>query len=291
MDKAGPSVSLSDLPRDELLRYGRSLALPLQDDIPEGELLRRIRARQEMLLEIDREALLDVVVWARVPVRSSAGKEELVRAIADVYANSYAGLSRRGLEALARLRGLEPRPGETDEQLETRIRRTESVWDRMRRRRRKVISDLLSRALARQPRERERDYHFLPEADSATPLTAEGGKRGLVGGIAKKLKTEIRGAADEYIDAKLNEVERRIDAKLDEIDVRLAEWRDREVRNRLKIIKITLLATIVVALLSLGYNYVRARLAEADVEPPAGRVQSSDPTDLGPQRPRASIDK
>ena len=41
------------------------------------------------------------------------------------------------------------------------------------------------------------------------------------------------------------------------IDARLGEWRDREIRNRLRIVKITLLASIVVALLSLGYNYVK----------------------------------
>ncbi|UCG33162.1 MAG: hypothetical protein JSU68_00740 [Phycisphaerales bacterium] len=292
MDKASSSVSLSDLPRDELLRYGRSLALSLRDDIPEGELLRRIRARQEMLLEIDREALLDVVVWSRIPVRASAAKEELVNAIADLYAHRYSGLSRRGLEALARLRDLELRPGETDQELDMRIRRTESVWDRMRRRRRKVIGDLLGRALARQPRERHREYHFLPETDATAQLAPDGGKRGLVGGIAQRLKGEIQGAADEYIDAKLSEVERRIDAKLDEIDVRLAEWRDREVRNRLKILKITLLATVVVALLSLGYNYLRARLAGGDVEPPpAGRLQSTDQANLGPQRPLAYTDE
>jgi hypothetical protein len=292
MAKASSSVSLSDLPRDELLRYGRSLALSLRDDIPEGELLRRIRARQEMLLTIERDALLDVVVWARIPARASASKEELVHAIADFYANRYTGLPRRGLEALARLRGLELRPGEADEELELRIRRTENVWDRMRRRRRKVIGDLLSRALARQPHERDREYHFLPEADATAQLPSNGGKRGLVGGIADKLKNEIQGAADEYIDVKLNEVEQRIDAKLDEIDLRLAEWRDREVRNRLKIIKITLLATIVVALLSLGYNYVRARLADGDAEPPPGeQVQSLDQANLGPQRPLAYTDK
>jgi hypothetical protein len=47
-----------------------------------------------------------------------------------------------------------------------------------------------------------------------------------------------------------------------------------------------------VALLSLGYNYVRARLADGDVgPPPTGRLQSSDPANLDPQRPLASTDK
>ncbi len=75
----------------------------------------------------------------------------------------------------------------------------------------------------------------------------------MVGGITRKIK----GVADDYVREKLDEIEARIDRKLDEIDARLGEWRDREIRNRLRIIKITLLASIVVALLSLGYNYVK----------------------------------
>lgn len=38
----------------------------------------------------------------------------------------------------------------------------------------------------------------------------------------------------------------------------LAEWRDREIINRMRIIKIALFASVVVALLSLAYVYVRA---------------------------------
>ena len=37
------------------------------------------------------------------------------------------------------------------------------------------------------------------------------------------------------------------------------EWRDREVKNRLRIVRITLITAIVVALISLGYDYLRAR--------------------------------
>ena len=66
---AGGARTLSDMPDDELLHYGRELGLDLPRDVPRGELVRRVRDRQELLLQLDRDALLDVVVWARRPVR------------------------------------------------------------------------------------------------------------------------------------------------------------------------------------------------------------------------------
>ena len=78
-------------------------------------------------------------------------------------------------------------------------------------------------------------------------------ERGLVGGLAGKL----RGAADDYVAVKLDEIEQRIDRKLDQIDRRLAEWRDREIANRLRIIKITLAASVIVALISVLYAWLK----------------------------------
>ena len=77
----------------------------------------------------------------------------------------------------------------------------------------------------------------------------------------------LRGAADSYIAAKLDEIEARVDAKLDHVEGRidgkmvelhrqLREMRDRELRHRLRLLKITLIFTVVVALLSLGYKWV-----------------------------------
>ena len=75
----------------------------------------------------------------------------------------------------------------------------------------------------------------------------------------------MRGAADAYLAAKLDEIEARVDDKLDHIEARidrkivelhqqLVELRDREVRHRLRLLKITLIFTVLVALLSLGYK-------------------------------------
>jgi hypothetical protein len=101
----------------------------------------------------------------------------------------------------------------------------------------------------------EGDYQFLPEDESRQSLTESIEQVGVVGGIAHKL----RGAADQYVKQKLDEIEIRIDRKLDEIDSRLAEWRDQEIRNRLRLVKITIIAAIVVALISLGYDYLKGR--------------------------------
>lgn len=76
----------------------------------------------------------------------------------------------------------------------------------------------------------------------------------------------LRGVADSYIAAKLDEIEARVDAKLDHVEDRidakitdlhrqLQELRDREVRHRLRLLKITLIFTVLVALLSLGYKW------------------------------------
>lgn len=77
----------------------------------------------------------------------------------------------------------------------------------------------------------------------------------------------LRGAADSYIAAKLDEIEARVDAKLDHVETRidaklvelhgqLRRMRDRELRHRLRLLKITLIFTVLVALLSLGYKWL-----------------------------------
>lgn len=75
----------------------------------------------------------------------------------------------------------------------------------------------------------------------------------------------LRGAADGYITAKLDEIEARVDAKLDDIEQRIdqkvaamheqiRELRDQEVLHRLRLLKLTLVFTVIVAALSLGYR-------------------------------------
>lgn len=246
------STSLADLPPDQLVEYGRELGLTLADDTPPGEALRQIRQRQSLLVELDREALLDIVVWMRRPVRRSAGKEALAKEIARCDRTDFAQLSDRGLRALARLQNVPGAEGDARDDIIRGLNRRLGIWGRLRRRRRRWMGQLVTRLVEGAVDEQPAAYHFLPE-DGPPSLQSEIETQGVVGGIARKL----RGAADDYVREKLDEIERRIDHKLDEIDARLAEWRDREVANRLRILRLTLIFSIVVALLCLVYDYAR----------------------------------
>jgi len=281
--------SLSDLPEDELRGYAGDLGLELDQDVGPGELLRRVRDRQELLLELDREALLEVVVWARRPVRQSASKEVLAKRIAEVRRVRFDGLSQRGLEALARLRGLTLTPGESRAGLERRLRRSEGFWTKLRRARRGLVAGVIARAIET---ESAGEYRFLPEQEGPS-LRQEIEDGGVVSGITRKLK----GVADDYVREKLDEIEARIDGKLDEIDRRLGEWRDREVINRLKILKITLLFSILVALICLIYDMIAdSRAAGPGPDPVSGpgRVaavwQDGDAGPVGRKQPTESIE-
>jgi len=103
------------------------------------------------------------------------------------------------------------------------------------------------------------DYQFLPPGGGAAApsrpasIKEEIEESGLIGGITGRLKK----SADTYLNQKLDEIEARIDRKLDEIDRRLGEWRDKEIANRIKILKVTLWASVIVAGLSLIYSYVQ----------------------------------
>lgn len=266
--------SLSDLPDDELVRYARELGMALAPQTPRGELLRRVRERQTLIEQLEQEALLDVVQWMRWPVRKSAAKDELVRHVARCTRMDFDGLSQRGLEALAHLRGVAPVSGEPRDQLETRLRKAEKFRERVRRVRRSIVGGWVERLVAGSRDDPKEDYQFLPDKDKEEQAAIR--RRiesvGVVGGIARTL----RGVADDYVREKLDDIERRIDAKLDEIDKRLEEWRDREVANRIRILRITLVSAIIVAAISLGYDYLKARNSASAPESGAPAATNAD---------------
>lgn len=101
----------------------------------------------------------------------------------------------------------------------------------------------------------------LPEAEQNRETNIR--RLGMLHGVTEKL----RGAADTFVAAKLDEIEARVDAKLDVIETRLdqkliqihkqlGQLRDKEIRHRLRLLKLTLMFTVLVALLSLGYKWV-----------------------------------
>ncbi len=212
-----------------------------------------VRRRQELLLSMDREAMLDVVRWLRLPVRRSANKEHLAQLISQQHPAHHEGLSDRGLGVLAGLSGVEPVSGESRSALERRLRKTGGVGAKLRRFRRSAMGSLVAKLVSSSNIADSHDYRYLPE-DEAQSIKSDIEQTGLVGGVARRL----RGVADDYVREKLDEIEQRIDQKLDEIDRRLGEWRDREVTHRLLILKLTLVFSILVALLSLLYDYVRS---------------------------------
>jgi hypothetical protein len=105
-------------------------------------------------------------------------------------------------------------------------------------------------------------------------LREEVEESGFFGGIANRVKRQ----ADSYVNQKLDEIEARIDRKLDEIDRRLAEWRDKEIANRIRILKITLWASVVVAAVSLIYSYVQVEMKRWNQ--PTNSRPSTTPTSL-----------
>jgi hypothetical protein len=177
----------------------------------------------------------------------------------------FDGLTERGLVVLARLRGVDSNAGEKVPAGVQKLKKREGFFARLNRKRRAALGAIVSNMIGESDSAAE--YQFLPPADGGpapTSATAAPGARdrtikeeieeaGLFGGIASRVKK----TADQYINQKLDEIESRIDRKLDEIDRRLAEWRDKEIANRIRILKITLWASVIVASLSLVYSYVK----------------------------------
>lgn len=126
---------------------------------------------------------------------------------------------------------------------------------------RQMGRDVVSVAMGRLAEPAEAEAPPAEHGPAEDPAAAK--RVGMLHGVAEQL----RGAADSYLAAKLDELEARVDEKLDHIETRidqkivelhtqLAQMRDRELRHRLRLLKITLAFTVLVALLSLLYKWV-----------------------------------
>jgi hypothetical protein len=251
------------LPRDELNTLAEDYGLDPTRYDSRGEVVEALAQRKALIESLDREAMLQVVRWGRRPVAANVTKEQLALEIARIRRMKFDGLSREGLVVLARLRGIDCAAGESQERLLKKLRRGEGIFSRLNRGRRSMIATLAAKIVGEE--EQDEPYRFLTPADdpgakttaskplSPTPrLREQIEERGLFGGLADR----VRRSADSYVNQKLDEIEARIDRKLDEIDKRLSEWRDKEVANRVRIIKITLWATVIVSIISLTYAYM-----------------------------------
>lgn len=251
-----PTRQLSELPRDELNHLAEDFGLDPTKYKSRQALIAAIHDRRQLIASLDRNAMLDVVRWGRRPVTVSANKEQIAQEIARIRLMRFAGLSQPGLVALARLRGIDARDEDPVPVLVRKLKKQEGMFARMSRKRRAFLGGLIARMIGE---EGPSDYQFLPP-DGTVPPPAAGSptlkqdieESGLVGGITNRIKK----TADAYLNQKLDEIEARIDRKLDEIDRRLAEWRDKEIANRIRILKITLWASVIVGIVSLIYSYI-----------------------------------
>ena len=258
-----PARQLADLPKDELEHLADNLGLDPTQFKSRQHLVAAIHERRQVIVGLDREAMLDVVRWGRRPVPINATKEQLAAEIARVHSMKFDGLSQRGLGVLAVIRGVPLRGDEGVPQIVRRLKKQEGLFSRLNRKRRAWIGSIVANMVGEE--ESAADYQFLPpqQAGSVGDTVAPGQRTatikddieesGLFGGIASRVKK----TADSYINQKLDEIETRIDRKLDEIDRRLAEWRDKEIANRIRILKITLWASVIVAVVSLVYSYIK----------------------------------
>ncbi|CAN5430356.1 hypothetical protein BH09PLA1_BH09PLA1_07350 [soil metagenome] len=262
-----PSRQLSDLPRDELDALAEEFGLDATRFKSRQHLVAAIHERRQLIAGMDREAMLDVIRWGRRPVPPNAAKEQLALEIARIRSMRFNGLTQRGMIVLARMRGLEVRGDEPMPLLVKRLKKQEGFFSRMNRKRRSMLGTIVSNMMG----EEVSEYQYLPPqggaadvpppsavtpadpASQSSTIREEIEESGLIGGIANRVKR----TADSYINQKLDEIESRIDRKLDEIDRRLAEWRDKEIANRIRILKITLWASIIVGIVSALYAYLQ----------------------------------
>ncbi len=259
-----PARQLSDIPRDELHHLAEMFGLDPTHHASRQSLVAALHDRRQMIAGLDRDAMMDVIRWGRRPVTINASKEHLAQEIVRINSMRFSGLSHRGLVALARLRGVNVESADGVPTLVKKLKKQEGFFSRLSRKRRSFIGSIVSNMLGD---ESEADYQHLPPSSgnaSSTTTPPPNAPRsasikheiedaGLFGGIAGRIKR----SADSYVNQKLDEIESRIDRKLDEIDRRLAEWRDKEIANRLRILKFTLWATVIVSGVSLIILYIK----------------------------------
>jgi hypothetical protein len=266
------ATQLKDLPLSELQTISREYGLdPGIFDTKPG-LVAAILDRRTMIGSLDRDALSDVMHWAGKQVTATTTRERMALEIAKVRSMKFAGLSQRGLVVLGKLRGADVRDTDDTPTVIAKLKGLEGFFAKLGRKRRHIVGKWVSRMIGDSDEEAVAAGQLPPpvnreEAARNGPTNSSGSARpdprrklqdeiedvGIIAGLTSRM----RRTADQYLNQKLDEIEARIDRKLDEIDRRLAEWRDKEVANRIRILKISLWATVVVGAATLVISYVR----------------------------------
>lgn len=268
---AAVATQLKDLPLNELRTMARDYGLNPNDFDTKPALVAAVLDRRTMIGALDRDAMLDVLHWAgRSPTNAAAlSKERLAIEIARVKTMRFVGLSHRGLIVLARLRGIDDvREDDATPDVIARLKSREGLFAKLARKRRQITGKLVSRMLGDGDDDAHAAEHAaLPPGTTADQATTASTARKAAernikdeieeSGLIAGLTSRMRRSADQYLNQKLDEIEARIDRKLDEIDRRLSEWRDKEVANRIRILKLSLWVTVIVGAATLIISYVR----------------------------------
>src|SRR5215212_201482 len=188
-----PARQLQELPKDELRTLAEEFGLDASRLQSPQHLVAALHERRQLIATMDREALLDIIKWARRPVPLNASKEQLAQEIVRIRSMRFDGLSQRGLVVLAKLRSINVVENDPLPIVVKKLRKQEGFFARLNRRRRSMLGSLVSSILGED--EKSSDYHFLPPQDATTetpkvapprPATIkeEIEESGLFGGIA-----------------------------------------------------------------------------------------------------------
>ena len=279
---ATPRQQLGDLPIEELRSIAEEFGISPKRTDDKATLIAAIHERRQRIASLERAALVDVLEWAHRPIVPGASLEQMAMEILHLRSMRFNGLSDRGLFALAQLRGCQLEGVTSRDDVVRLLKAQEGFFAKMGRKTRGWVGKRLERMMG--------DSTTAPPADSGAPvgsatvtdapnaprqqpLKEEIESSGLFGGIANRVKRQ----ADSYVNQKLDEIEARIDRKLDEIDRRLAEWRDKEIANRIRILKITLWVSVIVAVISLIYSYIQVQARHWNDPSPTAHVAPQSP--------------
>lgn len=258
---------LAEMPAEELNRQAEALGLEASDAPSPRHLALELFHRKQAIGGMNREALVEAVRWTRKPVAGDADNERMAQEIVRCKSMRFDGLSLEGLKIIATLRNVTRVEERNQEELVKKLKKQEGFFTKFARKRRKWMGAVVSSMLGEKLPDDEGNWSPNTEkpVEPGKTIAPKGTlvqdieEAGLLGGLAGRIKRE----ADEYLNQKLDEISNRIDQKLDDIDKRLSEWRDKEVANRLRIIKITLWASILVAGISLVYGFVKVYILPA----------------------------
>ncbi|HEX8322345.1 MAG TPA: hypothetical protein VF595_00405 [Tepidisphaeraceae bacterium] len=301
-----PRQQLGDLPIEELRTIAEEFGLDARTVTDKNELISSIHKRRQLIASLDRAALIDAIHWTGKTPPVGAANEQLAIEIVQNRSMRFSGLSDRGLLALALLRGCELDGVKSREELVKQLKSQEGLYSKLKRKTRGWVGKRIQRIIGDEttaPAAGATATALPPPGQTTTgPRPVDAGPRqqalreeieeaGFFSGIANRVKRQ----ADTYVNQKLDEIEARIDRKLDEIDRRLAEWRDKEIANRIRILKITLWVSVVVAVISLLYSYVQVMTKQwknplpsttpTSITAPAGTTSSSAPNIVTRMKP------